>query len=166
MMKKLFSTLLVSITALKAAGAAVQSSTVDQTNAFLAALEGMDLDAIGAMLDQNVNFSVPLSFSGNQEPARTVSGKAQLVQYYQTGFETVSSLEYTNVLVSVTGDGATSFAQCNGLETSSTGQPYLNVYVYRFDWNNNLLTNIEEYTNPITFCQVFNDPTCAVLPAN
>jgi ketosteroid isomerase-like protein len=166
MMKLIFQTLVLSVAARATADAAMGDTTADQTNAFLAALESRDLDTIAAMFDQNVNFSVPFSFSGNQGPARTVVGKDQLVQYYQDGFQTVSALEYVDVTVSVTGDGKTSFAQCNGQESSTNGLPYLNMYIYRFDWNNSLLTNIMEYTNPITFCQVFNDPDCAILPVD
>jgi ketosteroid isomerase-like protein len=65
--------------------------------------------------------------------------------------------------VSSTADGRSSFVQFDGDFRTADGRPYRNVYIWRLDWHRGQLTTLEEYANPITYCQTFpGTPGCPV----
>lgn len=122
--------------------------TEARTRALLAALEREDLPAVDAMIDPQVALTIPLSFSGAQEPAGVFDGKQQVLGYARGVFSNMGTIDFTDVRISVTDAGKTSFVQANGNFVTADGRPYRNVYVYRFDWNDGRIVRVEEYANP------------------
>lgn len=139
---------------------AVEQRTAGRTHALLDALEREDLPAVAAMTDQRVTLTVPLSFSGAQEPAGRFVGREQVLGYVDSVFTNMATIDFVDVRVSVTAGGKTSFVQANGQFTAADGRPYPNVYVFRYDWSGGRVTRIEEYANPVTFCKTFGHPDC------
>ncbi|KAK2770936.1 hypothetical protein FQN52_007844 [Onygenales sp. PD_12] len=124
-------------------------------------LENKNLDGLGTLLHPNVIFSLPMSFNGNQDPARYVVGKNEVIEYLKGPMDFIEVIDFVDFRTTVADNGKTTFLQCKGQFTTAEGTPYLNVYIYRCDWDDNgLLINFEEYTNPMTYCKSFEDPDC------
>lgn len=138
-----------------------EQRTEAQTRAFLDALERKDLDAVSAIFDETATHTLPLSFSGTQEPAAHFEGKEEVVGYVNNVFTNFRTIRFTDVRISVTDGGRTSFVQANGDFTSADGRPYRNVYVFRYDWRNGQIVRGEDYANPAAFCLSFPEaPQC------
>ncbi|MEV0824982.1 nuclear transport factor 2 family protein [Nonomuraea rubra] len=142
------------------AEAGPERRTEDRTRALLAAFERRDVKAISASIDENATFTIPLSFSGASEPAGHFAGKEQILGYVDSVLTNFRKVRFTDLRVSVTGQGRTSFVQANGDFVTADGRPYRNVYIYRFDWKNGRMVHTDEYANPITLCKVFEDLGC------
>ena len=135
--------------------AGTQADAVGQTRALLSALEGKDLPTIADLLDRQATLTLPLSFSGAPEPAVHFTGKDQVLGYLTGVFTTMGSIHFTDLRLSVTADGGTTFVQAKGDFTTADGRPYHNVYIFRYNWNDGHLVSIEEYGNPVTFTATF-----------
>lgn len=136
-------------------GNSSQPRAVKQTQALLMALESKDLDTIDAMLDRQATLTLPLSFSGAQEPAIHFVGKDQVLGYIKSVFGGMGTIRFADVRLSVTADSSATFVQANGNFTTADGRPYRNVYIFRYDWAKDRLASIEEYGNPVTFTATF-----------
>jgi ketosteroid isomerase-like protein len=135
-------------------------STLQDTRALLSALERKDLQAISALTDQRATLTNTLPLSGIREAAVTLEGKEQILGYIQQVFTTMGAIAFSDVLVTVSADGRTSFVQANGDFTTADGRPYRNVYMFRYDWRDSRVVNTLEYANPVTFCKTFGHPDC------
>lgn len=142
------------------AGAGPEQRTEAQTRALLAAFERKDIDAISARIDRNATLTIPLSFTGAPEPAGHFANKAEILGYVDGVMANFQRIEFTDLRVSVTDNGRTSFAQANGDFLTADGRSYRNVYIYRFDWKNGRMVRTEEYANPITLCNTFEHLNC------
>ncbi|MBF6214858.1 nuclear transport factor 2 family protein [Nocardia puris] len=130
------------------------------TRRILDAFERKDLNAIAALLDENASITIPLSFSGAQEPAGHFAGKDEVLGYVGQVTTNFRTLRFIDLRISVAGDGETTFAQANGDFVTADGRPYRNVYIYRFDWKDGRMLHADEYANPITLCQTFDNLDC------
>ncbi|MFB4284006.1 nuclear transport factor 2 family protein [Nonomuraea sp. MTCD27] len=142
------------------AAAGPERRTVEQTHALLAAFERQDLNAISARIDEDATFTIPLSLSGAPEPAGHFTGKDQILGYVDNVLRNFRRIRFTDMRISVTAHGKTSFVQANGDFTTADDRSYRNVYVYRFDWRNGRMVHAEEYANPVTLCKTFADLDC------
>ena len=142
------------------AGGGPEQRTADQTRAFLAAFERKDLNAVSERIDDDATFTIPLSFSGAPGPAGYFAGKEQILGYVNNVVTRFQSIRFTDVRISVTAHGKTSFVQAKGDFTTADGRPYRNVYVYRFDWRDGRMVHTDEYANPVTLCNTFEDLGC------
>ncbi|MFF0726188.1 nuclear transport factor 2 family protein [Streptomyces sp. NPDC004134] len=142
------------------ANAGPETGTKGQTREFVRALEHKDLETITELTHREATLTLPLSFTGNREDAARFTGKDQVLGYVQGVFKTMGKIDFTGVRVSTTPDGNTSFVQAAGNFTTADGRPYENDYIFRYDWKNGRLVHIEEYGNPITFCNVIGSPAC------
>ena len=135
-------------------------STLRSTHALLAALEEKDLQAISALTDQRASLTNTLPLSGIREEAVTFEGKEQILGYIQQVFTMMGDIAFSDVQVTVSADGRTSFVQANGDFTTADGRPYRNVYMFRYDWRDGRMVKALEYANPVTFCKTFGLPDC------
>ncbi|MEU6643135.1 nuclear transport factor 2 family protein [Saccharomonospora sp. NPDC046836] len=142
------------------ASAGPKQRAEESTRAFLAALERKDVAAVNATIDKDATLTIPLSFSGAQQPEAHFVGKEQVAGYIGQVFATMETIRFTDVRVSVTDRGRTAFVQANGDFTTADGRSYRNVYVFRHDWKNGRIVRTEEYGNPVTFCKTFGGPNC------
>ncbi|WP_024806568.1 nuclear transport factor 2 family protein [Nocardia sp. BMG51109] len=137
-----------------------EHAAVDRSHRFLDALRHKDLPAIEGMLTESATLTVPLSFDGGQAPAGRFVGRDQVLGYVGGVFTAMATIEFTDVRISVTDGGRTSFVQANGDFTTADARPYRNVYLFRTEWDGDHLLAIEEYGNPVTYCRTFGGPGC------
>lgn len=89
-----------------------------------------------------------------------------MLGYLGDAFTMMDRIRFTNQRVSVAAGGGTAFIQADGDLTTADGRPYKNVYIFRIDWRDDRIIAIEEYANPLTFCQTFHNPLCARQPTS
>jgi ketosteroid isomerase-like protein len=128
---------------------------VDQTNRFLDLLEAGDRAGIADMLDDQVEWSAPMSSGrAGDEPAR---GREAFESRLGSISGLMRSARFTDRRITASADTATSFVQAKGDFVTTDGRPYRNVYVFRFDWHDGKIVSWEEYANPITIIRTFPD---------
>ncbi|EFC86058.1 nuclear transport factor 2 family protein [Parafrankia sp. EUN1f] len=135
---------------------AVEQRTLD----FFRAMERRETATMEAMLAPDATWRVAMSFSGDRADQSYFGDRAAALANLRQISTMVSTVRFVDTRVSVTGDGATSFMQANGDFVTAAGKPYRNTYVFRLDWREDLITQVEEYTNPITICASFGLPLC------
>ncbi|AZM47489.1 hypothetical protein DMB38_18330 [Streptomyces sp. WAC 06738] len=148
------------VTVTGTANAGPATGTKGQTYEFIRALERKDLETVSELTHREATLTLPLSLTGKREDAARFTGKEQVLGYVQGVFTTMGEIDFTGVRVSTTTDGTTSFVQAAGNFTTADGRPYENDYIFRYDWKNGRLVHIEEYGNPVTFCNVIGSPAC------
>jgi ketosteroid isomerase-like protein len=137
-----------------------ERETRRRTQQFLDCIEHKDAEAVAAALHPRVMLAHPLSLSGKRTDAARWQGKDQVVGYFDGAFAMMGRIRFINRRVSVADGGGTSFVQADGDITTADGRPYRNTYIFRIDWRGGRAIAIEEYANPLTFCQTFNNPLC------
>jgi ketosteroid isomerase-like protein len=143
-----------------------QHETLRRAQQFLDHFERKSTEEIAATLHPEVTFAHPLSLSGKREDAARWQGKDQVLGYIGGAFTKMDRIRFTNRRISVADGGGTAFVQADGDLTTSDGRPYQNVYIFRVDWRGDRIFAVEEYANPLTFCQTFDNPLCAGRPAS
>lgn len=134
--------------------------TLRQTRELLDRIERKDTEAVAAVLHPQVTLTHPLALSGNRKDAARWQGKDRVLGYFGGAFAMMGRIRFANRRVSVAAGGETAFVQADGDYTTANGRPYQNVYIFRIDWRDGRAIAIEEYANPLTFCQTFNNPLC------
>lgn len=142
-------------------GSLAERETRRRTQQFLDGIEQKDPEAVAATLHPQITLTHPLSLSGNRNDAARWHGTDQVLGYFRGAFTMMDRVRFTNRRVSVAAGGETSFVQADGDLTTADGRPYQNVYIFRIDWHGGRAIAVEEYANPLTFCQTFNNPLCA-----
>ncbi|KAL1954424.1 hypothetical protein VTO42DRAFT_1194 [Malbranchea cinnamomea] len=160
-------TLFAGITAFSAAVTSAsripELKTARLTKAYLDAFERKDLDALTNFTTEDAYFRSTLTVDGGPAPLCHVSGRPAVIKYLSDVIDGFGKIKFVDVDISVTGDGKTSFVQATGDFTSADGTPYSNSYIFRFDWKDGKNSAFIEYTNPITFCNVFAPDDCQAL---
>ena len=134
-----------------------ERETRRRTQQFLAHFEQKDTEAIAATLHPEITFTHPLSLSGKREDAARWQGTDRVLGYLGGAFTKMDRIRFANQRISVAAGGGTAFVQADGDLTTSDGRPYQNVYIFRVDWRGDRIIAVEEYANPLTFCQTFNN---------
>ncbi len=147
-------------------GHRAERETRRRAQQFLHHLEHKGTEAIAATLHPEITFTHPLSLSGKREVAVRCQGTDRVLGYLGGAFTMMDRIRFTNQRISVAAGGGTAFVQADGDLTTSDGRPYQNVYIFRIDWRGDRIIAVEEYANPLTFCQTFNNPLCAGRPAS
>jgi ketosteroid isomerase-like protein len=129
---------------------------VDRANRFLDLLEAGDQAGIAEMLDDQVVWSAPMSFSGagDGEPAR---GRKAFGSRLGSIMGLMRSARFIDRRITASADEITTFVQAKGDFVTTDGRPYQNVYVFRFDWRDGKIVSWEEYANPVTIIRAFPD---------
>ena len=127
---------------------------VGQTNHFLDILEAADQAGMAEILDDQVVWSTPMSSGqdGDGEPAR---GREAFASRLGSISGLMRSARFTDRRITASAEGTTTFVQAKGDFITATGQPYQNVYVFRFDWRDGKIISWEEYANPLTIIRAF-----------
>lgn len=129
----------------------------DQANRFLDVLETANWRATAEMLDEDVAWSTPMSFSGEPEDAEPARGRQAFESRLGAIGGLMRSARFADRRITVSADGATTFVQTRGDFVATDGRPYRNVYVFRFDWQDDKIVSWEEYANPLTILRTFPD---------
>lgn len=127
---------------------------VDQTGRFLDLLEAGDQAGIAELLDDDVVWSAPMSVSGSEE-SEPAHGRAAFGSRLGSIAAVMQSARFTRRRITASADNATTFVQASGDFVTVAGQPYRNVYVFRFDWRDGRIVSWEEYANPMAIIRAF-----------
>ncbi len=112
----------------------VHTTSLAVARQFFDSLESGDVDAIGALLADDVVQVLPLSFTGDPEPGYTFTGKQEVLGYLGSIPQRFSRRVITDQRYTVSADGDVVFFEGNGdLAHAGTGAPYRNVYVFKFE---------------------------------
>lgn len=127
--------------------------------AFFDALHHHDLDAISPLLADEVIEVIPYSPTGTPEPWYVFDGKQAVMGYMKMITENFSQNRLTDVAPVVSADGDTVFVEAKGdLVQRNNGQPYHNVYVFKFVLRDQAIVRISEYANPIPIAELLGEP--------
>jgi ketosteroid isomerase-like protein len=116
---------------------------------FFRALSERDLSIASAVFTNETVESIPLAMNGGTDPERVFEGKDAVLGYLRLildNFEQAVVVErHTFITVFVEGRG--------DLILKQTGQPYRNIYVFRFSISDGKITEIREYANPVIYAK-------------
>jgi len=116
---------------------------------FLAAMTAEDKAAAETVLSANAEFVLPFNPNGDA----TERGMRRFLApvYLSLAFDNYDNIVYSNPLFHVANNGTTVFVESIGdLKVASTGRPYRNRYIFRFDIYNGRIERVTEYSNPVT----------------
>jgi ketosteroid isomerase-like protein len=90
--------------------------------------------------------------AGGTEPERVFDGKDAVLGYLQTILDNFKQAFMVERKTFITDDGATVFVEGRGdLILAKTGQPYRNIYVFKFSIFDEKITETREYANPVIY---------------
>jgi ketosteroid isomerase-like protein len=98
--------------------------------------------------------SIPLAMNGGTDPERVFEGKDAVLGYLRLILDNFEQAVVVERHTFITDDGATVFVEGRGdLILKQTGQPYRNIYVFRFSISDGKITEIREYANPVIYAK-------------
>ena len=122
--------------------------------AALDAGERKDLEAVSQLVTEECENIRPMSFTGRADDV----GRTPVRQHSAGVFGAMQDVRFADRDVTVSADGRTVFVQCNGRFVTNAGAAYENVYVFRFDIEDGLISRWVEYFNPVTIGTVMGVP--------
>jgi ketosteroid isomerase-like protein len=132
--------------------------STDVVRAFLTRMEQKDTDGMLALLTNDSVMECVLGLDGDNAPRRFWDGMAGARDHYHRAFDAVESIEFTDVVINQTLDPDLVFAESLGSMTMSSGRPYDNRYVFRFELRDGKIATLREYCNPVTAAISFERP--------
>lgn len=126
--------------------------------AFFAAKEAHDVDALASLFADDIVYIFPLPASGAQENWFVHDGKAATVAYQRRTSEAFSQLIMRDREMTVSEDGRTVFMECRGDYITTDGRPYNNVYMFKFMIERGKIVKTVEYCNPVTYAMLAGLP--------
>jgi ketosteroid isomerase-like protein len=121
---------------------------------FFRALSEPDLSIASAVLTKEAVEIIPLAMAGGTDPERVFDGKDAVLGYLQSILDNFKQAVMVDRQTFITDDGATVFVEGRGdLIMKQTGQPYRNIYVFRFSTSDGKITEIREYANPVIYAK-------------
>jgi ketosteroid isomerase-like protein len=126
--------------------------------AYLAALQAKDKEAILAIVADDFELEVPCNVSGTNDFSDSWRGLEAAKAGWESAFREIEVLHYTDLEFTGGEDGKVAFAEGLGVMKMANGRPYENRYVFRFDLENGKIKRIREYLNPVTSAVAFGIP--------
>jgi ketosteroid isomerase-like protein len=131
-----------------------KSASQQAVDEFFRALSERDLSIASAVLTKEAMEIIPLAIAGGTDPERVFNGKDEVLGYLQLILDNFKQAVVVDRQTFITGDGATVFVEGRGdLIMEQTGQPYRNIYVFRFSISGEKITEIREYANPVIYAK-------------
>ncbi len=129
----------------------VSQHAVDE---FFRALSDRDVSIASKVFTEETVEIIPLAMAGGIEPERVFDGKDAVLGYLQTILDNFKQAVMVDRKTFITDDGATVFVEGRGdLILEKTGQPYRNIYVFKFSISDGKITEICEYANPVIYAK-------------
>jgi ketosteroid isomerase-like protein len=122
---------------------------------FIDALQRKDLVALSTSLDPQASVVLPMTFSGNSAPEMQFEGKDAVLGYLRQVLTRMAQIRFTDHKLSVVNDGSVLFFEAIGDFITTTNALYKNVYVLKFELQDNKIVHITEYANPVTYAMTF-----------
>jgi ketosteroid isomerase-like protein len=92
--------------------------------------------------------------SASQHAEQVFDGNEAVLGYLQLILDKFKQAVLVYRQTFMTDDGATVFVEGRGdLIMKQTGQPYRNIYVFRFSISDGKITEIREYANPVIYAK-------------
>jgi len=133
-----------------------KSASQHAVDEFFRALSERDLSIASVVLTKEAMEIIPLAMAGGTDPERVFGGKDAVLGYLQSILDNFKQAVIVDRQTFVTDDGATVFVEGRGdLILKQTGQPYRNIYVFRFSISDGKITEIREYANPVIYAKAF-----------
>ena len=121
---------------------------------FFRALSDRDVSVASAVLTDGSVESIPFAMAGGTDPERVFEGKNAVIGYLQTILDNFKQAVMVDRKTFITDDGTTVFVEGRGdLILKQTGQPYRNIYVFRFSLLEGKIAEIREYANPVIYAK-------------
>lgn len=131
-----------------------KSASQHAVDEFFRALSERDVSIAGAVLTKEAVEIIPLAMAGGADPERVFDGKDAVLGYLQTILDNFKQAVMLDRKMFITDDGATVFVEGRGdLILEKTGQPYRNIYVFKFSISDGKITEIREYANPVIYAK-------------
>ena len=131
-----------------------KSASRHAVDEFFRALSERDLSIAGAVLTEEAVETIPLAMAGGTDPERVFDGKDAVLGYLQTILDNFKQAVMVDRQTFIADDGATAFVEGRGdLILKQTGQPYRNIYVFRFSISDGKITEVREYANPVIYAK-------------
>ena len=131
-----------------------QSASQHAVDEFFRALSERDVSIASAVFTNETREIIPLAMDGEADPERVFEGKDAVLGYLQLILDNFEQTVLADRHTFITGDGDTVFVEGRGdLILKQTGQPYRNIYVFRFSISDGKITEIREYANPVIYAK-------------
>jgi ketosteroid isomerase-like protein len=122
---------------------------------FIEALQQKDPIILSTLLDPQASVVLPMTFSGNPTPETQFEGKDAVLGYLQQILTHMEQIRFTDPKLSVVSDENVLFFEAIGDFITTTNAPYKNVYVLKFELQDNKIVHVTEYANPVTYAMTF-----------
>ena len=133
----------------------------DAVRRFFRAIAMGDMDALSAVITDDMVYEFPLSETGSTAPGgfRRYAGKAAVLALWAgTSGAGIKASPPEEVELTVTADGGRIVIEQRGNMVMADGREYRNRYVFRFDIRDGLVSHVKEYFNPVTAAYAFGRP--------
>ena len=131
-----------------------KSASQHAVDEFFRALSERDLSIASAVLTKEAVEIIPLAMAGGTDPERVFDGKDEVLGYLQLILDNFKQAVVVDRQTFITGDGATVFVEGRGdLIMEQTGQPYRNIYVFRFSISEGKITENTRICKPGHLCK-------------
>ena len=131
-----------------------KSASQHVVDEFFRALSDRDVSIASAVFTEETVEIIPLAMAGGTEPEHVFDGKDAVLGYLQTILDNFKQAVMVDRKTFITDDGATVFVEGRGdLILEKTGQPYRNIYVFKFSISDGKIAEIREYANPVIYAK-------------
>ena len=131
-----------------------KSASEHAVDEFFRTLSDRDSSIASAVLSVGAILTIPFALAGGSDPERVFDGKDAVLGYLKLVLDNFKQAAVVDRQTFITEDGATVFVEGRGdLLLEKTGQPYRNLYVFRFSISDEKITDIREYGNPVIYAK-------------
>lgn len=135
------------------------TKNLEAAKTFFLALEQHDVSMIEPFLAPEIREIIPFSNTGAPEPWAAFDGKEAVLGYLGVIVKNFSKAVLLEKQFTVSHDGNVVFLEAKGdLVHAASGAPYKNVYVFKFTFEDGLMSRISEYANPVTYAKLAGEP--------
>jgi ketosteroid isomerase-like protein len=142
-------------------------TAAELADAYLTALQAKDMDAMLALLAPDFTLEIPCNIAGTNDKSDSWRGIDNAEPNYAQAFQMIELLKYVEVEINQAADPSVAFLEGRGAMRMANGNPYNNIYVFRFDVDleSGKIKRAREYVNPITFAVAMHQPLPDTAPA-
>lgn len=135
------------------------TKNLEAVKTYFRALEQHDTSMAEPLLAPKVQLVIPFSNTGAPEPWKVFDGKEAVFGYLGIIAENFSKAVLLEKQFTVSHDGNVVFLEGKGdLVHAASGAPYNNLYVFKFTFEDGLMTHIAEYANPVPYAKLTGEP--------
>ena len=150
----------VALTASIPAIAQAETPAQETIDAFFAALEAKDFSALGETMSDDVITILPMTQSGEtgRDAMRVFEGKEMTLGYFGQAGQAIETVAFTGTVITLNADETRAVIENRGDMVLTDGREYRNLYIWGLELEDGTITEIREYTNPITAAFAFGFP--------